>query len=49
MQGCGSTKAENGLNTTISEFTSELMNIEMVVGDNKFSQYAKHLYHYTSK
>ena len=38
MQGCGATKAANGLNITISEFTERQINIEMVVGDNNFEK-----------
>ena len=34
MQGRGATEAENGLNTTISEFTARKINIETIVGYN---------------
>ena len=43
MQGCGATEAENGLKTTISSFTSHKINIETVVGDNKFQEVRKAL------
>ena len=33
-QGRGATEAENGLNTTISEFTARKINIETIVGYN---------------
>ena len=36
MQGRGATEEANGLNTTISDFTSRKINIDMRVGDNNF-------------
>ena len=36
IQGRGEIKAANGLKTTILEFTEQQININMVVGDNKF-------------
>ena len=36
MQGRGATEAVNGLKTTISVFTACKINIETIVGDNKF-------------
>ena len=43
IQGGGSTEAENGLKTTISAFTARKMNIEMIVGYNKFEAVHKSL------
>ena len=43
MQGRGATEEANGLNTTISDFTSRKINIDMRVGDNNFQAVHKAL------
>ena len=43
MQGCGTTEAENGINTTISAFTARKININTIVGDNGFEAVHKSL------
>ena len=43
MQGREATEAENGLNTTISAFTAHKINIETIVGNNKFEAVSKSL------
>ena len=41
MQGRGATEAANGLKTTILLFTAHIINIETIVGDNKFEAIRK--------
>ena len=41
MKGCGATEESNGINTTISQFAACKINIEMIVGDNKFEAVRK--------
>ena len=43
MQGHGETEEENGLKTTTSFFIARKINIETIVGDNKFEEVLKSL------
>ena len=43
MQGHGETEEENGLKTTTSFFIARKINIETIVGDNKFEEVCKAL------
>ena len=49
IQGRGATEVENGLKTTISAFTARKVNIETIVGDNKFEAVRKSLISFHDK